>query len=73
MARVETAARLHFGFGNLSLAHDRLYGALGVALDRPTLAVEAATADAVVCDDDVAAEYAERVCDLLSVPGAEVS
>jgi len=73
MARVETAARLHFGFGNLSLAHDRLYGALGVALDRPTLAVDARTAETVRCDDDVAAEYAERACDLLGVSGAAVS
>jgi beta-ribofuranosylaminobenzene 5'-phosphate synthase len=73
MARVETSGRLHFGFGNLSLAYDRLYGALGVALDRPTLAVEATTADSVVCEDDLAAEYAERACELLSVPGAELS
>ena len=73
MARVETAARLHFGFGNLSLAHDRLYGALGVALDRPTLAVDATTAETVVCDDEVATEYAERACDLLAVSGADVS
>jgi len=73
MAYVETTGRLHFGFGNLSLAHDRLYGALGVALDRPTLAVEATAADAVRCDDALAREYAERACDLLSVSGAEVS
>ncbi|QKY21175.1 GHMP kinase [Halolamina sp. CBA1230] len=73
MARVETAGRLHFGFGNLSLAYDRLYGALGVALDRPPLAVEATAAESVRCDDEVAAEYAERACDLLSVSGADVS
>lgn len=29
--------RLHFGFGNLSLAHERLYGAAGVALAAPRL------------------------------------
>jgi beta-ribofuranosylaminobenzene 5'-phosphate synthase len=73
MARVDTAGRLHFGFGNLSLAHDRLYGALGVALDQPTLSVEATAADAVRCDDDAAAAYAERACDLLGVAGAEVT
>ena len=44
MATVETAARLHFGFGNLSLAHERLYGSYGVALTEPRLRVEAAPA-----------------------------
>lgn len=73
MARAETTARLHFGFGNLSLAHDRLYGALGVALDRPGLVVEAEPAAAVVCKEEPAREYAERACSLLSVPGATVS
>ncbi|KPN30421.1 beta-ribofuranosylaminobenzene 5'-phosphate synthase family protein [Halolamina pelagica] len=73
MARVETSGRLHFGFGNLSLAHDRLYGALGVAIDQPRLVVEATTAETVQCADDAAAEYAERVCELLSVPGAAVT
>ena len=73
MARVETAARLHFGFGNLSLAHDRLYGALGVALDEPRLVVEAERAETVTCDDEEARAYAEHVCDLLGVPGASVS
>lgn len=73
MARVETTGRLHFGFGNLSLAHDRLYGALGVALDRPGLVVEATPADDVRCEHDGAATYAQRVCDLLSVAGADLS
>jgi len=27
MARVSAGARLHFGFCNLSLSHERLYGA----------------------------------------------
>lgn len=73
MAHVETAGRLHFGFGNLSLAHDRLYGALGVALDQPTLSVEATAADGIHCADDAATEYAELACDLLGVAGAEVT
>ncbi|MEF8800680.1 MAG: beta-ribofuranosylaminobenzene 5'-phosphate synthase family protein [Halolamina sp.] len=73
MARVETTARLHFGFGNLSLAHDRLYGALGVALDRPGLIVEAESAEAVACEYEPAREYVERACSLLTVPGATVT
>lgn len=73
MARVETAARLHFGFGNLSLAHDRLYGALGVALDEPRLVVEATPAEEVRCADAATRRYAERACALLDLPGAAVS
>ncbi len=73
MAFVETTARLHFGFGNLSLAHDRLYGALGATLDEPRVAVSAEPADEVRCPHDTGREYAERVCSLLGVPGASVT
>ena len=51
MVRVATGARLHFGFGNLSLSHERLYGALGVGLDTPEVVVEATPAETVHCDD----------------------
>jgi beta-ribofuranosylaminobenzene 5'-phosphate synthase len=71
--RVETGGRLHFGFLNLSLAHDRLYGSLGVALDQPRTVVEASRAEAVDCDHDRARAAAERACDLLDVPGARVT
>jgi len=72
MATVTTAARLHFGFQNLSLAHERLYGGVGLALDEPQLVVEAEPADALDCDDDAAEPYARRVIDVLDVAGAEV-
>ena len=39
---VETGPRLHVGFRNLSLARERLYGAIGIALERPRLRVHAA-------------------------------
>ncbi len=42
MVRVSAGARLHFGFCNLSLSHERLYGALGVSLAEPRVSVEAA-------------------------------
>ncbi|MFB6137360.1 MAG: beta-ribofuranosylaminobenzene 5'-phosphate synthase family protein [Halobacteriaceae archaeon] len=71
--RVRTGARLHFGFGNLSLAHERLYGGVGVALEAPETAVRASPADAVACEHDRAREYAERACDLLDLPGADVA
>lgn len=38
---VETGPRLHVGFRNLSLERERLYGAIGIALDRPRLRVRA--------------------------------
>ncbi|GAA0715463.1 beta-ribofuranosylaminobenzene 5'-phosphate synthase [Halorubrum trapanicum] len=41
MARASAGARLHFGFCNLSLSHERLYGALGVGLAAPRVVVDA--------------------------------
>jgi len=72
MATVETAARLHFGFQNLSLAHERLYGGIGVALAEPRLVVEAERADGVHCGDERVVPYAEQVVAELGVPGARV-
>ncbi|MFC5279561.1 beta-ribofuranosylaminobenzene 5'-phosphate synthase family protein [Halorubrum rubrum] len=45
MALASAGARLHFGFCNLSLSHERLYGALGLALAEPRVTVEATPAD----------------------------
>ena len=73
MPTVTTAARLHFGFQNLSLAHERLYGGVGLALDEPRLTVEATRADTVKCDDAATEPYVRRVVDALDVPGAAVS
>ncbi|WP_010612006.1 GHMP family kinase ATP-binding protein, partial [Halococcus hamelinensis] len=75
MTRVRVAAggRVHFGFQNLSLAHERLYGGLGVALDEPRVVLVAEPADAVRCDDTRAAACAERVVELLDVPGVELA
>jgi beta-ribofuranosylaminobenzene 5'-phosphate synthase len=71
MVRVETGARVHFGFQNLSLARERLYGGVGVALAEPRAVVEATIDDAL--DADPALERAaERAVDLLDVPGARV-
>jgi beta-ribofuranosylaminobenzene 5'-phosphate synthase len=89
MVRVSAGARLHFGFQNLSLAHDRLYGGVGVGLAEPRVAVRAApsatvsvdaAADAMPAvggderaDRDAARRYAERARDVLDVPGAAVT
>jgi beta-ribofuranosylaminobenzene 5'-phosphate synthase len=71
--RVSTGGRLHFGFCNLSLAHERLYGSVGVALERPRVVVEAEPATTVQCDDPLAREYARQAVDLLDLRGATVT
>jgi beta-ribofuranosylaminobenzene 5'-phosphate synthase len=72
MARVTASARVHFGFLNLSLANERLYGGLGVALDQPRVTVAADRASELDCPDPTAREYARRAVELLDVPGARV-
>ncbi|MEF8783814.1 MAG: beta-ribofuranosylaminobenzene 5'-phosphate synthase family protein [Haloarculaceae archaeon] len=72
MTTVETGARLHFGFHNLALAHDRLYGGVGVALSEPRIVVEAEPAASVRCDEPAAEGYVRDAVDLLGVEGAEV-
>ncbi|TKX42620.1 MULTISPECIES: beta-ribofuranosylaminobenzene 5'-phosphate synthase family protein [unclassified Halorubrum] len=60
MARASVGARLHFGFCNLSLSHERLYGALGVGLAAPRAVVDAEPASAVrVTVDEAAGTPAE--------------
>ena len=73
MTSVSAGARLHFGFQNLSLAHERLYGGVGVALAEPRVTVEAHPAAGVDCADPLVTEYARRVCDLLDVPGVRLT
>ena len=70
--RVDVGGRLHVGFQNLSLAHKRLYGGVGIALDAPRVVLEAEPADRVVCDDDLVAGYAERSCSVFGVDGVEI-
>lgn len=71
MATVRTGARLHIGFQNLSLAHERLYGGVGVALKEPRVTVAAEPADAIDADPIVQSPT-ERAVSLLGVPGARV-
>ncbi len=70
--RVRTAGRLHVGFLNLSLARERLYGGIGLALDGPETIVHASQHDEVSAPDGVVADYAHRSVSLLGVPGATV-
>ena len=70
--RVDVGGRLHIGFQNLSLTHERLYGGVGVALDSPRIVLEAEPADRVVCGDDLVGKYAERSCSLFGVDGIDI-
>jgi beta-ribofuranosylaminobenzene 5'-phosphate synthase len=71
--RVAASARLHFGFCNLSLTHERLYGSLGVALEAPRTVVTAEPASDLDCEHALAAEYAATALECLEEPGAAVS
>jgi beta-ribofuranosylaminobenzene 5'-phosphate synthase len=71
--RVRAGGRLHFGFCNLSLAHERLYGGMGVALEAPRVELAVEPAEGVHCEDETVRTYAERSVELLGVPGARVA
>lgn len=73
MTRVAVGARLHFGFCNLSLARERLYGAVGAGIARPRTVVTAEPAGSIVCDHPVVLEHVRTTVELLDVPGAEVT
>ncbi|MFP8957957.1 beta-ribofuranosylaminobenzene 5'-phosphate synthase family protein [Natrialbaceae archaeon A-CW3] len=72
-ATVSAGARLHIGFQNLSLARERLYGGIGVGLEQPRVTVTATPAERVDVRDDLARDYANRVVDLLDLPGVSLT
>ncbi|WP_226023050.1 beta-ribofuranosylaminobenzene 5'-phosphate synthase family protein [Halomicrobium salinisoli] len=69
---VESNSRLHFGFVNLSDAHSRLFGSVGVCIDTPSLSVTVSRSDRVESNSEVARKYARLAVDELDVPGARV-
>jgi beta-ribofuranosylaminobenzene 5'-phosphate synthase len=58
--RVTAGGRLLFGFCNLALDRERLYGGLGVALGRPATTVVAEPADDVEATDPETEAHARR-------------
>lgn len=50
MARAATGTRLHFGFRNLSLARERLYGGVGMMVEQPRIMIAAESAPTVTCE-----------------------
>jgi len=73
MVTVETGARLHFGFQNLSLAHPRLYGGVGLGLKEPAITLDVEQAATVECNDAAVESYLEAVVEELGVPGTHVT
>ena len=73
MATVTTGARLHFGFQNLALVHERLYGGVGLGLDAPRVTLHAEPAETVECADGAVAPYVSDAVDALGVEGARVT
>jgi beta-ribofuranosylaminobenzene 5'-phosphate synthase len=77
--RVTTSGRIHFGFVNLSLAHDRLYGGIGLSVCEPTTSVIAEPIDnscnppTVRCSHPSAREYAARALNTLDLDSVSVS
>lgn len=73
-ATVSAPARLHVGFVNLSLARDRVYGGIGMAVEEPrtTLTAEPGDGVTVTGGNGRVRRYVERAVDLLDVPGAAV-
>jgi len=70
--RVTAGSRIHFGFQNLSLAHERLYGGIGVALETPRVVVRARPSDAVRAPDEFE-EVVKAVTEHLGVEGVELA
>jgi len=74
--RVETPARLHFGFLDLSGDTGRIYGGVGVGIDKPRAVVEAEPTDGVeVVGAEKAAYFEDLVreaVDVLGVSGARL-
>ncbi|ERG95382.1 beta-ribofuranosylaminobenzene 5'-phosphate synthase family protein [Haloquadratum walsbyi] len=77
--RVTTGGRIHFGFLNLSLAQDRLYGGIGLSVREPTTTVVAEPIDdsgdapTIVCSHSTAHEHATRAVDILNLDSVSVN
>lgn len=71
-ATIETGARLHVGFQNLSAQRDRLFGGIGIAIGEPRVVVSARPATELLVDRDVAVAPARRVLEHLDLPGVEI-
>lgn len=70
---VETGARLHVGFRNLSQERDPLFGGIGIAIDEPRVEVIARAARDLSCTHRRAHTIAGRVISHLGVDGADIT
>lgn len=70
---VSTGSRLHFGFINLSLTLDRLYGGIGAAIDTPETSVTVEPATQLSCSHSMLETYAKHAIRHLDLPGANIT
>jgi beta-ribofuranosylaminobenzene 5'-phosphate synthase len=72
MIEVRTCARLHLGLLDNNGEHGRIYGSIGLAVNRPHLVLRAETADGLYVDGsetERVAAYARRFMDRYGLPG----
>ena len=72
MATVSVGGRLHVGFQNLALAHERLYGGIGIGLDEPRIRVRARRSERVTAPTGAPRRYANLAVSILDVPGIDL-
>ncbi len=70
---VSTGSRLHFGFNNLSLTLDRLYGGIGAGITTPTTSVTVEPAPELDCSHETLETYAKHAINYLDIPGAKIT
>lgn len=70
---VSTGSRLHFGFINLSLTQNRLYGGIGVGITTPKTSVTVEQASELTCSHNSLELYANHAIKYLDVPGAKIT
>ncbi|MFB6283668.1 MAG: beta-ribofuranosylaminobenzene 5'-phosphate synthase family protein [Halobacteria archaeon] len=78
VARVEVGSRLHFGFLDLSVSGERIYGSLGVGIDKPQLTIRSAPHNDVEVEAppevlETAESYARTSVEQFGVEGVSLS
>lgn len=72
MIRIETPARLHLGLLDTNGGLGRLYGSIGVAIQKPNIALQAAPAEGLIVEgleSERIAIFARRFLDRYPIPG----
>ena len=70
--KVIVGGRLHFGFRNLCLNENYIYGSVGMAIENPKISLVAEVSDRIICEDDRVVMYAEKAVEMLGVKGIKI-